>query len=111
MERKLLESIEVNPQILAGKPVIKGTRLSVELILRMLSQGISGKEILEEYPHLIQLTNGSEKYFLDQAYLTKAKVLVLECMILGILLQFTLWYQCVNKDLICITHFQYKICY
>jgi len=52
MERKLLERIEVNPQILTGKPVIKGTRISVELILRMLSQGISGKEILEEYPHL-----------------------------------------------------------
>ncbi len=52
MERELLERIEVNPQILAGKPVIKGTRISVELILRMLSQGISGKEILEEYPHL-----------------------------------------------------------
>ena len=47
-----MECIEVNPQILAGKPVIKGTRISVELILRMLSQGISGKEILEEYPHL-----------------------------------------------------------
>ncbi len=47
-----MERIEVNPQILTGKPVIKGTRISVELILRMLSQGISGKEILEEYPHL-----------------------------------------------------------
>lgn len=52
MERKLLERIEVNPKILAGKPVIKGTRISVELILRMLSQGISEEEILEEYPHL-----------------------------------------------------------
>jgi len=52
MERKLLERIEVNPKILADKPVVKGTRISVELILRMLSQGISGKEILEEYPHL-----------------------------------------------------------
>ncbi len=54
MEHKLLERIEINPQVLAGKPVIKGTRISVELILRMLSQGISGEEILEEYPHLTE---------------------------------------------------------
>ena len=54
MEHKLLERIEINPQILAGKPVIKGTRISVELILRMLSQGISVEEILEEYPHLTE---------------------------------------------------------
>ena len=54
MEHKLLECIEINPQILAGKPVIKGTRISVELILRMLSQGISVEEILEEYPHLTE---------------------------------------------------------
>ena len=54
MEHKLLERIEINPQVLAGKPVIKGTRISVELILRMLSQGISVEEILEEYPHLTE---------------------------------------------------------
>jgi uncharacterized protein (DUF433 family) len=54
MEHKLLEHIEINPQVLAGKPVIKGTRISVELILRMLSQGISVEEILEEYPHLTE---------------------------------------------------------
>jgi len=54
MEHKLLERIEINPQILAGKPVIKGTRISVELILRMLSQGISVEEILKEYPHLTE---------------------------------------------------------
>lgn len=54
MEHKLLERIEINPQILAGKPVIKGTRISVELILRMLSQGISVEKILEEYPHLTE---------------------------------------------------------
>jgi uncharacterized protein (DUF433 family) len=52
MGHKLLERIEINPQALVGKPVIKGTRISVEFILRMLSQGISEEEILEEYPHL-----------------------------------------------------------
>jgi len=54
MAHELLKRIEINPQILAGKPVIKGTRISVELILRMLSQGISVEEILEEYPHLTE---------------------------------------------------------
>jgi len=52
MERRLLDRIEVNPKVMVGKPVIKGTRIPVELILRMLSQGISEEEILEEYPHL-----------------------------------------------------------
>ena len=52
MERTLLNRIEVNPEVMVGKPVIKGTRIPVELILRMLSQGISVEEILEEYPHL-----------------------------------------------------------
>ncbi len=54
MEHKLLEHIEIDPQVLAGKPVIRGTRISVELILRMLSQGISVEEILGEYPHLTE---------------------------------------------------------
>ncbi len=40
--------------ILLGKPVIKGTRISVELILKKLSQGISIVEILSSYPHLTQ---------------------------------------------------------
>ena len=52
MEQRLLDRIEVNPKVMVGKPVIKGTRIPVELILRMLSQGISEEEILEEYPHL-----------------------------------------------------------
>jgi len=55
MEQKLLDRIEINPKVMAGKPVIKGTRIPVELILRMLSQGISAEEILEEYPHLTKV--------------------------------------------------------
>ena len=46
------ERIEINPDIMFGKPVIKGTRIPVELILKMLSQDMSVKEILVEYPHL-----------------------------------------------------------
>jgi uncharacterized protein (DUF433 family) len=44
------ERITVNPEILAGKPVICGTRLSVELILDVLAAGQSETEVLEDYP-------------------------------------------------------------
>ena len=41
-----------NPKILSGKPVIAGTRISVELILDRIASGMSVKEILADYPHL-----------------------------------------------------------
>lgn len=41
-----------NPNILGGKPVISGTRISVELILDRMASGMSVKEILADYPHL-----------------------------------------------------------
>lgn len=41
-----------DPRILGGKPVIAGTRISVELILDRLAMGMSEKEILQDYPHL-----------------------------------------------------------
>lgn len=44
--------IELNPDIIMGKPVIKGTRITVELILRKLSEGMSIVEVLEAYPQL-----------------------------------------------------------
>ncbi len=44
--------IEVNPQIMMGKPVIKGTRLTVELILESLSAGESTDNLLTSYPGL-----------------------------------------------------------
>ena len=46
------DRIEVNPKILVGKPVIKGTRISVELVLDMMAAGVSEAEILENYPGL-----------------------------------------------------------
>lgn len=52
MRPNLIDRVEINPKIMVGKPVIKGTRIPVELILKMLSQGMSVKEILVEYPHL-----------------------------------------------------------
>ena len=48
------ERIEVNPKILCGKPVIKGTRIPVYLILELLSAGYDFKRIIKAYPTLIQ---------------------------------------------------------
>jgi uncharacterized protein (DUF433 family) len=44
--------IEVNPAVLVGKPVIRGTRLSVELILDLLAGGWNVEDLLAEYPGL-----------------------------------------------------------
>jgi len=49
---ELLERISVNPKVMVGKPVIRGTRIPVELIVKMLAQGIASEEILKEYPRL-----------------------------------------------------------
>ncbi len=46
------ERITANPQIMLGKPVIKGTRITVEFILEQLAEGASIEEILAEYPGL-----------------------------------------------------------
>jgi uncharacterized protein (DUF433 family) len=51
-EQQLLERITLNPKIMVGKPVIKGTRLTVEYILGLLAQGATPAEILEEYDGL-----------------------------------------------------------
>jgi uncharacterized protein (DUF433 family) len=46
------ERIVVDPEVLAGKPVIRGTRLAVEFILELLAAGQSEKELLANYPGL-----------------------------------------------------------
>jgi uncharacterized protein (DUF433 family) len=46
------DRIIVDPEILAGKPVIRGTRIAVELILELLAAGQSESEILANYPGL-----------------------------------------------------------
>ena len=48
------ERIAVNPKVMVGKPVIKGTRIPVDAIIRRLAEGMSMKEILEEYPNLTE---------------------------------------------------------
>jgi len=53
MTRRLkMAKIVVNPRILGGKPIIEGTRISVEFILDLLASDVSEEEILEDYPHL-----------------------------------------------------------
>ena len=49
---KKYERIEFNPDIMFGKPVIKGTRITVEQILRKLAGGMTVEEIITDHPHL-----------------------------------------------------------
>ncbi len=44
--------IHADPRVLCGKPVVRGTRVSVELILRKLSEGATVEDLLDAYPHL-----------------------------------------------------------
>jgi uncharacterized protein (DUF433 family) len=53
-EQQLLERITINPKVMVGKPVIRGTRLTVEYILNLLAHGATVVEILEEYEGLTQ---------------------------------------------------------
>ena len=52
MDEEHWQRITVDPKVMVGKPVIRGTRIPVELIVRMLAQGIPEPEILREYPRL-----------------------------------------------------------
>ena len=47
-----MAKIVVNPRILGGKPIVEGTRISVEFVLDLLASGANEEEILEDYPHL-----------------------------------------------------------
>lgn len=51
-DRQLLERITLNPAVMTGKPVIKGTRLTVEYILNLLAHGATDEEIMAEYDGL-----------------------------------------------------------
>ena len=46
------ERIDINPEIMGGKPVIRGTRIPVELILRKLGAGMASEEVLADHPKL-----------------------------------------------------------
>lgn len=50
----VMEPIESNPAVLLGKPVVRGTRIPVDLILRKLAEGADTAELLDAYPNLVE---------------------------------------------------------
>jgi uncharacterized protein (DUF433 family) len=52
MTRQFLDRIEINPEVSMGKPVIRGTRIPIEIILRKLGEGASESDLLDAYPRL-----------------------------------------------------------
>jgi uncharacterized protein (DUF433 family) len=48
----LADRIEINPNVMLGKPVVRGTRIPVELIIRKLGEGATEADLLEAYPRL-----------------------------------------------------------
>jgi uncharacterized protein (DUF433 family) len=52
MGNNLQDRIEVNPEVMLGKPVVRGTRITVELILRKLSEGATETDLLDAYSRL-----------------------------------------------------------
>lgn len=52
MDTFMLDRIEINPDVMLGKPVIRGTRIPVELILRKLGEGATEDDLLDAYPRL-----------------------------------------------------------
>ena len=52
MENRVTGRIEVNPRVMQGKPVIRDTRIPVELLLRKLAEGSTFEELLDAYPRL-----------------------------------------------------------
>ena len=54
MDTSVLGRIEINPDVMLGKPAIRGTRIPVELILRKLGEGATEDELLDAYPRLTQ---------------------------------------------------------
>jgi len=53
-DKTLLKRIVMNPKVMTGKPVVKGTRLTVEFILNLMAHGATIQEILDEYNGLTQ---------------------------------------------------------
>lgn len=52
--KELLERITINPKVMVGKPVIRGTRITVEHIMCELATGMTVPEMLDAYPHLTE---------------------------------------------------------
>ena len=66
-EKELLYRITINPEIMVGKPTIRGLRITVDQILKALAAGINTNELLEDYPEL-------EKEDIEAALLNAAEL-------------------------------------
>lgn len=71
MDKQLISRITINPEICHGKPTIRNTRYTVDLILDLLSSGMSEAEIIEDYPALEAMDIKASLTFASQ--LTKVK--------------------------------------
>jgi uncharacterized protein (DUF433 family) len=52
MQSQLLDRVTINPEVMVGKPTIRGLRISVKQILKALAGGVTSQELLEDYPEL-----------------------------------------------------------
>jgi uncharacterized protein (DUF433 family) len=72
------QRITVDPNVLVGKPIIKGTRISVEFVIDLLARGWTTEQILKEYDHLMPediqacLAYASEVLKTERVYVTPA---------------------------------------
>ena len=72
------ERITVDPKVLVGKPIIKGTRIAVEFVVDLLARGWTNEQILKEYDHLTPddiracLAYASELLKTERVYVTPA---------------------------------------
>lgn len=73
---KLLNRIETNPKVMMGKPIVKNSRLTVEIILKKLANGQTENEIIDAYPFL-------QKEDIRACLLYAAKVISLEHLIVA----------------------------
>ncbi|WP_333653901.1 DUF433 domain-containing protein [Dissulfurispira sp.] len=69
----LLDRITVNPDVMVGKPTIRGLRITVEQILKALAGGITVEELLEDYPEL-------ERYVLQSTAWSRNSVALRETL-------------------------------
>ena len=72
------DRIEVNPAVLLGKPIIKGTRISVELILDRMADGWTMEDVLASYPGIsredvLAALSFSSELFKEESYIAIAK--------------------------------------
>lgn len=61
-----LDRIISKPKVMLGKPVIKGTRITVEIILKKLAEGATAKDILGMYPHLTEEDVNAALYYASE---------------------------------------------